>query len=68
MVLAVIILEASLAHKSDLAISGDTNLLVVDTSLDIDGVRLAVVRKSSDGSRNVTVLASCSILRYNQSG
>ena len=67
LVLAVVILEASLTHQSDLAVSGDTNLLVIDTGLDVDGVRLAVVRKSGNGSRDVVVLACCGILRHDQS-
>ena len=67
MVLAVVVLEASFTNQSDLAISGDADLLVVDTSLDVDSVRLAVVGKSGDGSRDVIVLAGCGILRDDQS-
>ena len=67
LVLAVVVLEASLTHESDLAISCDADLLVVDTGLNVDSVRLAVVRKSGDRSRNVVVLAACGVLGYHQS-
>ena len=67
MVLAVVVLEASFTNQSDLAISGNADLLVVDTSLDVNSVRLAVVRKSSNGSGDVIVLAGCGVLRHNQS-
>ena len=67
LVLAVVIGEAGFTNESDLTVSRDADLLVVDTGLDVDGVRLAVVRESGNGSRNVAVLAGGGVLRHNQS-
>ena len=67
LVLAVVVLETGRTNEGNLAVSGDADLLVIYARLNIDGVRLAVIGKSSDSGRDVVVLAGCSILRYHQS-